>query len=471
VVLGTLASGALGQTVLRVDDNAAAGGDGSSWNLAYQNPQEAFAYVLAFPGQAPFHIYVAEGVYKPGDTLSPLTVTFTVPPDTKMFGGFLGVAAELDPSLRQGDPELTILSGNLDNAPGYSGNAQHVVTIGPDAVGVEFDGFHIRFGNSPDEGGGMLVTGNTQIGFDFVTIDNCIFTKNQAVRGGGLAAINGEALVLRYCTFRNNKAVDVAANPGGAEGGALYTRGVKEGDDFYKGIAIFNTLFDDNYAAYFGGAISFEDSFVRVMNCALYDNTSGSLGGAGYMGYFGVDAEFINCTIAYNTAEQINITQPLGGGLYFRDPGPSGVHAVRNCILWSNVAEGTPAVFDSLNGESTGKILVRYSDVQLSGDLTFPPPPPWPGNGNIFAVPLFNNGSARDLTLDAASPCIDAGKDDRIFDDWGDINENGVTLGERTMYDFTRGQAREVDSGATGGPGKDSGPTGIVDMGAHERQQ
>jgi Right handed beta helix region len=451
--------------VLRVDDDAAAGGNGLDWNSPFQNPQEAFAYVLAFPGQAPFEVWVAEGVYKPGDTMSPLTVTFDIPPNTDMFGGFLGVVAETDPSLRQGDPDLTILSGNLDNAPGFSGNAHHVVTISPDANGLEFDGFHIRFGNSPDEGGGMLITFEALNSFDFITIDNCTFSKNQAVKGGGLAAIWGDGLVLRYCTFRDNKALGV-----GAEGGGLFIRDVNQnaGDPNYAGAAIFNTFFDGNFATLYGGAMSLDNSFARIMNCVMQDNVAGAYGGACYMGLGGQSVEFVNCTVAYNTAAQITTVLPLGGGFYFEEGG-TGAHAVRNCILWNNVAEdpGELSTFDSINGVAPATIIVRYSDVQR----TVLPPQAWPGTGNILADPIFVNGSARDLTLDAASPCVDAGKDARIFDDWGDINENFVYLGERTMFDFTRGQAREVDSGAMGGTGKDSGPVGIVDMGAYERQQ
>jgi predicted outer membrane repeat protein len=463
VVLGVLAGDALGQaTVLHVDDDAAAGGNGAFWSTAYQNPQEAFAYVANNPNQAPFDIYVAEGVYKPGDTTSPLTVTFTIPPATNMYGAFVG--SESGPSTRLGDPELTILSGNLDNAPGYAGNAHHVVTVGPGITDLEFDGFHIRFGNSPDEGGGLLLGGDPFTPFDRVTIDNCIFSKNQAVRGGGLAAIWGDGLVLRYCTFRDNKAVGPLS-----QGGALFASNVADGGTpEYAGVAIFNTLFDGNSAVYYGGAISLDTSFARIMNCVMYDNQAGVYGGAAFMGVGGVAAEFVNCTIAYNTAVQATLAVPLGGGLYFKSSA-TGFHAVRNCILWNNVAEdqGGLSTFDSLNGEAPTTIIVRYSDVQR----TVLPPQAWPGSGNILADPVFRNGSARDLTLNTTSPCIDAGKDSRIFDDWGDLNENGVTLGERTMYDFTRGQAREVDSGAIGGPGKDSGPAGIVDMGAHERQQ
>jgi Chlamydia polymorphic membrane protein (Chlamydia_PMP) repeat len=465
VVLGVLAGGALGQTKLHVDDNAAAGGNGLSWNSPFQNPQEALAFAANNPGS--FEIYVAEGVYKPGDTLSPLTVTFTIPPDTNMFGGFVGVVAETDPSFRQGDPELTILSGNLDNAPGYAGNAYHVVTVGPGVTNLTFDGFHIRFGNAQDEGGGMLIKRDSSTSFDRIDIDHCIFTKNRALQGGGLAAIWGDGLVLRYCTFRDNEATSSLG-----EGGAVYLAHVN-GDDpdtsLYSGAAIFNTLFDGNSADIYGGAISLSDSFARMMNCVMYDNVAGSYGGACYMG-LNVGAEFVNCTIAYNTASGNGPVQALGGGLYFQ-PSWTDAFAVRNCILWNNLAQdpGGLTAVDSLNGPEVGLVIVRRSDVETWSPLP-PPNQPWPGGGNILADPLFRNGPARDLTLNTTSPCIDAGKDDHIFDDWGDLNENGVTLGERTMYDFTQGQAREVDFGATGGPGKDSGPAGIVDMGAHERQ-
>ena len=66
VLAMALASGA-GATVLHVDDDAAAGGDGSSWATAHRFLRDALT-AAALSGGTVSEIRVAQGVYQPDRT-------------------------------------------------------------------------------------------------------------------------------------------------------------------------------------------------------------------------------------------------------------------------------------------------------------------------------------------------------------------------------------------------------------------
>lgn len=109
----------------------------------------------------------------------------------------------------------------------------------------------------------------------------------------------------------------------------------------------------------------------------------------------------INCTIAYNLAEE-------GGGIYF-DTYESPIRTITNSIIWGNLP-------DQIYPNDSTNILTTYSDI--SGG--------WTGTGNInidpcFAVPASGdchlksqagrwNPNSQSWVMDTVtSPCIDAG--------------------------------------------------------------
>src|SRR5436190_1235624 len=63
-------SSAHAQTILRVDDDASPGGDGTSWATALQHPQAALDIAAAQPGQS-FVIRIAQGRYVPTKRVDP----------------------------------------------------------------------------------------------------------------------------------------------------------------------------------------------------------------------------------------------------------------------------------------------------------------------------------------------------------------------------------------------------------------
>ena len=94
-----------------VDDNASAGGDGTSWATAHRYLQDALA-----GAEYGDEIWVAEGTYKPdqgaGKTAGDRASPFLLVNGVGMYGGFLGTESSRDPL---GDNNQTILSGEIDS--------------------------------------------------------------------------------------------------------------------------------------------------------------------------------------------------------------------------------------------------------------------------------------------------------------------------------------------------------------------
>jgi len=134
-------------------------------------------------------------------------------------------------------------------------------------------------------GGAVINAGNATLTF-------CNFTKNSAIRGGGILNSGSCTLTANNCIFTGNTA---------DEGGAIYNTGLAtlntnnctfiENTANLGGGAIFNSLsnsltanyciFIENNAAYYGGAIFNMGGTTLTANyCAFIENTAGSNGGA-----------------------------------------------------------------------------------------------------------------------------------------------------------------------------------------------
>jgi hypothetical protein len=81
---------------------------------------------------------------------------------------------------------------------------------------------------------------------------------------------------------------------------------------------------------------------------------------------------------------------------------------ITNCILWANTGE---AIYDD-----SSTPVVTYSDVE--GGYT--------GEGNIDSDPRFVDPDSSDYHLSSESPCVDAGTDAGVYDDFeGDPRPQG----------------------------------------------
>jgi hypothetical protein len=145
-----------GRNVLYVDDDAPAGGDGSTWASAFRFLQDALDAARA-PASGVSEIRVAQGVYKPdqganvtpGDVNSPFEMVSGI----ALRGGYAGLAAA-DPDQRDFQNFETILSGDLlgNDGPGgswvnYEDNSLRVMRADNANASTVFEGLTFTASN------------------------------------------------------------------------------------------------------------------------------------------------------------------------------------------------------------------------------------------------------------------------------------------------------------------------------------
>lgn len=185
---------------LFVDQNASGSNDGSSWENAFLDLQDALAIA-----QDEDIIYIAEGNYLPTND-GKRGVYFDIPNGVTLVGGYNTGGTILDPSLYP-----TILSGDIDNDMSLDGNSFHVVTI-KDVNDVKLENLTIQGGNadhpssfSRSKGGGIFIKNAT------ACLENIQFIGNRAIKGGGLYATNTSFVDIHHSHFEQNEAGNGAA--------------------------------------------------------------------------------------------------------------------------------------------------------------------------------------------------------------------------------------------------------------------
>ncbi len=420
------------QSLYFVDDDAPAGGNGTSWSAAFRSLEDALAGPVLSR-----EIRLAQGTYKPSartDPNAPRTATFTLLNGVAIYGGYAGRGAP-DPDLRDPNAYVSTLSGDIGAIGDPNDNSYHVVTApsGVSAAAV-LDGVRITAGNANGSssphyyGGGVYCQGS-------LTLTNCAFGGNKATNGGG-ALFNSSNPTLLNCTLGGN-----LVTSSGGRGGGLYN---------YSGNpALTSCTFSGNSASGsygYGGGLYNSIGSPTLANCMFSGNSA--YGGGGLCNGSG-NPTLTNCTLSGNTA-----VSGEGGGLYNN----SANGTMTNCIVWGNTGGG-------LYGNA---FAVRYSDIEGG----------WPGDGNIDADPLFvdadgpdndpNTWTDNDYHLSPLSPCIDAGNNLLVPRDLLDLDADGCHT-DLLPLDLD-GHARIVDNPLTPDTGvaTPGWVTGVVDMGAYE---
>ena len=363
--------------VLRVKKDAPDGGDGSSWESAYNDLQTALA-----AAQDGDELWVADGRYIP--TASPFS--FDITGNYGVYGGFRGT--ETERSQRNPNPwSAPTLSGDLDNddTPGNSldpDNADHVVRIFPNVTrDCILDGFFIQNGyangaNNAGRGGGIFINQNAA-----PTLENLILYNNRCTIDGGAIMVEtgGTAVPL----FRNLR---FTSNYSNSRGGAVF--------NWDRNVEFVNCQFDRNRATLAGGAVLNYNSNSTYTQCLFTDNKA-NFGGAA-ANENGSVSSFINCSF------DVNVGFIRSGDIHDYN---SGLTTVKNSILWGATEDGGPSVYDVTRASaSSGNNLIGGAEI-----------------GGIVVAnrdPLYIHDTSQifhrfyeDLRIPFNSPAIDLGDD------------------------------------------------------------
>ncbi|MHC4618751.1 MAG: C25 family cysteine peptidase [Planctomycetota bacterium] len=236
-----------------VDCNATGNNDGTSWENAYTDLEDALD--AADDGT---QIWVAEGTYTPGTSRSDeFDIEYV---SVQLYGGFDPNSGDDEWSERDWGENATILSGEIGE-PTDADNCYHVIQMEECDANTVIDGFTITdgYGSVYTDGGGIdvreslatirnCVFDDNHAGDDggainilddsVLTIVNCVFIDNDADDDGGAIAIQSSCRVtLINCTFCDNDADDM--------GGSIYNNG----DNDVNSI-ITNCIFDSSYSPY-----------------------------------------------------------------------------------------------------------------------------------------------------------------------------------------------------------------------------
>lgn len=458
--------------------------DGSSWADAFASLDAALA---AAPTNA--HLWVAEGTYKPLNTLT----GFQINTQLKLYGGFVGDGTENSDS-RHGSFLLTVLDGDIlgnDDLGQYGDNADHVVSIesvdgANDDPGVVIDGFRIAHGYAGQSLG--LNGAGISCHCSDLDVSNCTFDHNYAKNGGGIWFVSGCDMVpppptgtsemtsilrVRATEFFNNHADQYGGaifgerlrgwvvnskfltNLATLEGGAAFIWRVKDSMQFDFTDCVFWENHTNQASMSIGGALGFEESSAIAGNSAR--------------------SNVINCTFAGNFASSCASGQAVSVS-------PNSVVGIYNSILYWNHDLCAGYCPNSL--PIAGSPTVEFSDIQfgLIGSST-----------NISDNPLFTAGSPpptsfvsgcttpptsvlpnltlkRPVGTTLGSRCIDRADYSRLPLDLADLDDDG-NKAEVIPVDLLE-SARWVDRHGTGEDPNHGAPVGGVDyldMGAYER--
>lgn len=339
VLAATNAVGQTGYFSVYVDAKAPAGGDGRSWNTAFNDLHDALD-TLKNPALYPppvwdVRIKVAGGTYKPdrgtGDRSVSFDFTFARPdPDTVLFfeGGYAGLGSS-KPDARDLAKHPTVLSGDLngDDGPDFSNRGDNSELIarldqGPDYV--EINGFVFTGGNRTavssdrpfEQAAGLAIVARPEFAGKLrnpYRVVSCVFRSNRSMAGSGAAvsAYSPRVAVLAS-TFTNNVAEQgdggAVAELGYLESVAVANENVFESNRAQRGGAVFfatagtvgRSVFARNRAEIAGGAVF---NPVQLSVSAMVRNSAGVRGGA-VATTKTAQVMIDNCTIAENSAPE-----------------------------------------------------------------------------------------------------------------------------------------------------------------------
>ena len=276
---------------------AAPGGDGTSWNSAYRDLEEALDEATSGT-----QIWIAKGTYYPSENddkiseygpstdkvyqnnyrnfksfpIEPMNTnnsyyyTFAVRNGISLYGGFLGISSETSLDDRDWEQNPTILSGNTGDINDPSDNCGRVIFISNSNAIIDgiiitdavFSGIHMLYSGA--ELKNCKVENNIQginAWYDCrLNITNCEVRNNTnhiSNHAAGISVFSNSFLNIEKCLFTNNQ----SANSGGGAISCLNSIANLE-----------NSIFVNNIGSTAG---AFEtDADAEIIFCTFYNNYS-----------------------------------------------------------------------------------------------------------------------------------------------------------------------------------------------------
>lgn len=369
VDMGAFESGAVPGTVWYVDVSEDGTGDGSSWDEAFTEIQNAIDAASAGD-----EVWVRAGTYsEPRSSLvdGVDTGSLQLKAGVHLYGGFAGTETSREGRDIAGNPTV------IDGSTARSGSPAYHVVLGANDVRIE--GFVISGGQADNTsgsgeagiGGGAGIHNNGVLN---MSVNACWIVDNSVSgngRGAGINNVNSAFITVDDSVIANN---DCNA---GAGGGA----NSKESSV----IGFRRSVFANNTATSGGGVFNERaEAYIEFTNCLFAGNVASNLGGA--MHNQTSNPLILNSTVVNNSAG-------TSAAVVARDT--SNVE-VKNSVLWDNGLD--------ILTQTSSQVLVNHSDIETgvggSGIVD--------GGGNFSADPLFANAGAGDYHLTAGSPCVDA---------------------------------------------------------------
>lgn len=230
-------------TVVYVNDDAAAGGDGTSWTTAYNNLKTAIDNTAANK-----EIWVAGGTYTTGGA----NLSFQLKNGQKLYGGFAGTEKHL---------HERVLSRQTKLWAQGSGYTTKILVLA--ATGCVVDGFDFNKAN---------VNAMKCEGVNNVTIANCYFDDNDGVNGIDGNNAWAPALKIKNCNGVSIRDVQFINNSSQQDGGAIGITGS-------EGVNVTGCTISLNSATRNSGAVDIWNSSCVFQNCRFAQNTA-IVGGA-----------------------------------------------------------------------------------------------------------------------------------------------------------------------------------------------